>query len=543
VTTLTPEVRKALVGEADRILERRSCAEHPAHLLDRVVAVDAKTGERFPFQLVKTSDPWYWQRTQLLDWWLDVDLSMCLKGRQIGVTWVAGGFGLWTALYRPGTRVLIISINEDEATKVVGRIWDMFESLPAHLRNDVKVIKPSRGIRPHREIEFLHADGSVSAIVGLPSTKKAGHGETAALVILDEFARQEYAQETWKAVLPTVAGGGKVLVISTANGVSSSDGEGNFYHHLWTHADEYGIGKKFLRWDLHPGRDETWYRRFAMALPPRDRAEQYPDNPHEAFILSGEPYFDLEALADYARRGTKAPAYRCRFTERFPGRARIEQGQTGWIRVFSEPDESHSYAIGCDVATGRGTDYSSATVVDLTSMEFVAELHGKIDADLYAQQLHYLGRYYGTARIAVETGGGYGEAPIAFLRDGKDGRPAYPKLYRHRHTARADFAEFKPFGFPMTQKTRPIVLQGLERALRERSLPFVSAELLSELQTFVHRSTGTSPRAQDGCNDDRVMAAAIAVELYRQYGTHERAVHRRSRYKPKRPYPWLKEYA
>jgi hypothetical protein len=94
----------------------------------------------------------------------------------------------------------------------------------------------------------------------------------------------------------------------------------------------------------------------------------------------------------------------------------------------------------------------------------------------------------------------------------------------------------------MTSKTRPLVLEGLERALRERSLPHLSPELLTEMQTFVHRPSGTSPRAQEGCNDDRVMAAAIAVELYRQYGAHEHAA-RRSKFRPSKPYPWLKEYA
>jgi hypothetical protein len=45
--------------------------------------------------------------------------------------------------------------------------------------------------------------------------------------------------------------------------------------------------------------------------------------------------------------------------------------------------------------------------------------------DVYAAQLHFLGRWYHTARIAVESAGGFGEPVTIFLRDGKDGRPAY----------------------------------------------------------------------------------------------------------------------
>lgn len=44
--------------------------------------------------------------------------------------------------------------------------------------------------------------------------------------------------------------------------------------------------------------------------------------------------------------------------------------------------------------------------------------------------------------------------------------------------------------------------------------------LLSECHTFVYAKTTPSPRAEDGANDDRVMALAIAMEMYRRYGTH-----------------------
>ena len=63
--------------------------------------------------------------------------------------------------------------------------------------------------------------------------------------------------------------------------------------------------------------------------------------------------------------------------------------------------------------------------------------------------------------------------------------------------------------------------------------------------TFVRQKTLPSPRAQDGSNDDRVMAFGIALEMYRLYGTHER----RYRAKPKRRrtgsanYPWERSTA
>jgi hypothetical protein len=521
--------------------EKVACAEQPAKLLERVKCIDATTGETFTFQLLDPAAPWYWQRA-VLDHWTSNEKSLVLKARQLGITWLAAGLGLWTVLFKPGARVLVISINEEEASKVVNRLWDMYQSLPDHLKMGTTVVKPARETRPNLHIELKHPDGRISSVIGLPSTKKAGHGETAALVILDEYARHEYARESWKAVLPTMSHGGRILAISTGNGVSNAaTGEGNFFHHLYVNQEQYGINKHFLRWDLHPDRDDSWYANIAMGMPATDRAEQFPATELEAFILTGTPYFDMDALGWYLEHGVVEPEYRMNFEEVTFDRAKIVKTSHGFTRVFHEPEAGHAYALAADVATGRGADYSSAHVIDLGDMGICAHFHGKLDSDQYAFQLHYLARYYNTAWLAVEMGGGYGEPVVLALRDGREGRPAYPRLYRHRQLDRGDQPEAKPFGFPMNLKTRPTVIEGLGEALRERLFSALDAELLMELQTFVYRTTNPSPRAQEGCNDDRVMSLAIALELYRQRGHHPARDQRRARrVKPERKpaYPW-----
>ena len=235
---------------AARELIRRDAEAHPVGLLRHVACIDTESGEEFRFHLDDPGSGWYWQR-DVLDWWMGGRKTVVLKARQLGITWLAGGFALWHLLFRPGTRVLAVSINEKEASKLVRRIWAQYKSLPAGLC-DVRVLKPTRGAEPSDTIEVRHPDGRISTILALPSTKTAGHGETAALVILDEFARQEYASETWKAVLPTASKGGRILVISTGNGISVGEGQGNYFHHVYKHAEVLGIESKFLRWDLHP---------------------------------------------------------------------------------------------------------------------------------------------------------------------------------------------------------------------------------------------------------------------------------------------------
>jgi len=525
---------------ARRLNERAEAMQHPAGLLDHVQCVDGKTGEEFSFTLTDPEAGWYWQR-EVLDNWIEHTLSLVLKARQIGITWLASGYALWKLLTLPGTRCLIVSINEDEAIKVVNRLYDMFMSLPEHLQFEAQVTKPSRGARPTTLIEFTFPSGKISSVVGLSSTRRAGHGETATLVLLDEFARHEYARDAWKATFATADNGGQIIVVSTANGVSNEQtGEGNFYHHLYVNAEGYGIETQFLPWSLHPDRDEDWYEQVARALPPADRAEQFPRSPEDAFINTGECWFDAEDLTWYSEEHALEDKTRMRFVVDDSGaKAKIHWVDKGLIRVHEKPDPKREYAIGTDVATGRGYDYSCAYVIDLASQALVAEAYGKVDADEWAEQLHYLGRWYNSARIAVEMGGGYGEPIIISLRDGRKGRPHYPKLYRHSIADRVDGHKLANYGFPINNKTRPQLINVIEQALRERTVPALPRTLLMELRTFVRRDTLPSPRAQEGANDDRVMAFGLALEMYRQYGRHERQVRRRVKTKP-HAYPWQK---
>lgn len=537
MSTLTPEQVRSFI-DTERLrwgLHVELAREHPAYFANHVQCVDSRTGVIFQFQMLSEEeakeaklpyhgDDWYWQR-EYLDWVLANDQTITLKGRQLGVTWVWGMLCLYDALFTPGADILVYSIKEKDAEEVVNRIWDMWLSVPEDFKAvlGIRVLKPTRGARPSTEIHFEHPDKRVSTITGMAATKSAGHGRSAKRILFDEAARQEYARELWKAVIPAMGdSGGAIGVVSTANGMSDDKGEGNFFHALWAGAGEADLPKlkkTFIKWDKHPDRDEEWYR--TVSLPAAEKAEQYPNDPDEAFLMSGSPYFDVESLYYYSREAFIEPLLTFDWVEHKKGAAKmVPKAGFAWNRVYHKPKEGRKYAIGADVATGRGKDYSCAYVIDLSNMDICAQIHGKMGADQFAQQLHYLGRWFNDARIAVELGGGYGDAVIIALRDGVDGRPPYPNLYRHRQESRIDKPGAKQIGFPMTMKTRPLVLSQLEQAIRDRDFDTLPKPLVLECQMFVYATTTPSPRAQDGSNDDRVMAAAIAVEMFRRFGAH-----------------------
>ncbi|MBI3936397.1 MAG: hypothetical protein HY323_05425 [Betaproteobacteria bacterium] len=552
---------------ARRELDRRRAVRDPLFLASHMVGVDQRDGSRFslehlrePLQpgeitldgeTVRRADTsWRWQR-YLAERVLADKRLVILKGRQIGVTWICLAVDAAEAVTRPGTTSLLYRQREDEAIDNVRRWWVLYQSLPPWFKTGIKVLSPDRVPQPGRDgVRLQFPDGRISDVVPMTSAVASGHGRTVRRVLLDEGAYIDLLEQILAAVEPA-AGAGAINLVSTANGRWNPDTDGgNEFHRVYS-LDTGGYQRLFFPYDVHPGRDQAWYDTAPEVQSRKvyQRHANFPRNAHEAFALTSRTFIDADDLAHY-RTLVRQPSSRLTFEKTGPSQAAVRERSDGFVSVFERPDPDHMYAIGADVATGRGADYSAAYVIDLTSMALVAEAHGKIDADLYAFQLHYLGRWYGTrsgcrhdAWLAVETGGGFGEAVLIPLRDGREGRPAYPRLYRHVLSSRPDLPLSKPFGFPTNSKTRPLILNQLEKAIRERQLPYLSDGLMWELEELVQHEHGPSPRAQEGSRDDRVFAAAIALEMYRLHGSHPDDRRKRSRAKRHRKtmYPWQEE--
>jgi hypothetical protein len=499
--------------------------EAPHHLLAEISVVDPKSGKKFGFSgMLNPDDGWAWQR-DTLDWWMANDRTLILKARQIGVTWLGAALALWYIMFRPGSRVLIYSIGETEAKLVIRRIWMMYQGLPEQLKRHINVVSPKRAQIPSEEIVFQHSATELSSLRALSSTSSAGHSETATLVMLDEYSRNPYAQEIWKGSQPTMSGGGKTIIMSTANGIAGNFDGSNFFYSLWNDAEERRIKKLFLGWNKHPDRDQQWYDDNAGTLPPKDRAESFPSTPEEAFQGTGDCWFDPDAMLFY-RSKQILPQYRFNFDiDRDKGGAKVRKSDEGLIRVYAEPEESKEYVISVDPAGGSGLDYSAVYVLDLHTQSICAEIRSSVvRPDVLAEFLYYLGNWFNKARIAVERAGGFHAVIITELRRGGDGRQPYPRIYKHRDSIRPDELEEMSYGFPLTQKTRPQVVAALEEAVRERSLPYVTEDLYAEMMTFgVYENKAgnfdpSKPQAAPGCHDDTVMSLAIAMYMYQLYG-------------------------
>ncbi len=200
-------------------------------------------------------------------------LIVFLKARQLGISWLACAFVLSQCITTAGQTWLFFSQGQDEADELIRRV--------AFLHDHHQDRADFPAVTKDNTDEWAWANRS--RVLSRAATKRAGRSFTASGVILDEFAFMQWGPGVLAAVKPTIDAGGKLFIISSA------DGQGTPYHQMWLGAEAgaNGFTPYFLPWTAHPGRDAGWRDRVQAESPELTQAEvlrEYPASPLEAFI-------------------------------------------------------------------------------------------------------------------------------------------------------------------------------------------------------------------------------------------------------------------
>lgn len=464
----------------EQTIEYNVCMDSVSHFLHNYARIADPQAGIVPFRL------WVFQR-ELLETFNDEQRVIVLKARQLGVSWLVAGYALWVAMFQEGANVLMLSKRLDEAVSLLDKCEHIYNHLPRWLQ-------PAIGKRNETTLQFLHR---ASKITALPATEDAGRSESASLVIVDEAAFHPAAAANYSAYKPTVDAGGKLIIVSTANG------RGNWYHQMWTGAPGNGFKPVFLPWTLRPGRDEDWWSRqqAEYTATPHLLAQEYPLTATAAFVASGACYFDIEAL-----QGLLVMA-----------RSPVSTIDNDGVQVWQKPRPGCLYVVGADVAEGKDAgndryDYDAAVVLEWQTGTHVASLHGQWPLDLYAQMLGTLARQYNNALLGVERNN-HGHAVLEHLLHNDALR--YDRVYEHDETDQLkDLSGKRAYkaGWPTTAKTKPIMEQEIASWITARSLVNYDAGFWDECLSYVRHGDGKTG-AQNGTHDDRVVAHMIALQM------------------------------
>ena len=454
----------------------------PAYFLANYFFIQHPTRGRMKYQ------PFEYQE-RLVETYHNYRYSISLMPRQTGKSTTAAGYLLWYAMFVPDSTILVAAHKYSGSQEIMQRIRYGYESVPNFIR---------AGVTSYNKGSIDFDNGS--RIVSATTTENTGRGMSISLLYCDEFAfvRPTIAKEFWTSISPTLATGGKCIITSTPN--SDEDQFALIWRQANKRIDEYGNetelgvnGFKPFRsyWYEHPDRDEKWEAEQRAQL----GEERFRREMKCEFIIYDETLISPIVLSE------------------LEGIEPIQkQGQVRWYKT---PKKGNVYLVGLDPSLGTGGDPAAIQVIELPSMQQVAEwqhnrtpiqqqvkILSEINKYIFDQIDSVTDLYYSVenntiGEAALITISEFGEENIkgTFLSEPK--RAGQSRVYRK--------------GFTTTNKSKLAACAKLKNLIETKKLQIYSKSLISELKTFVALST--SYVAKPGETDDLVMAMLLVVRM------------------------------
>lgn len=465
------------------------------------------------------------------------------KVRQSGISTLTGSFALWYGMFFSNKTILIVSKRDEDAKDymrknirfVYNNLPEWMQDLWGHNYNDHSIRFPNGSV--------------IKSMTSSPDTLRSN---ASSLNIIDEAAFIQHMDIMWAGGQPTLIHGGRVIVVSTSNGI------GNWYWQSWEDAES---GDNDFKTIYIPWWEMDWKIKFndPMTGEPRfvaptdgiretqDGEEKRKYGPYWSPWLEeqrrqlvqkgGEKLFRQEILTDFIGSGNTVLSYDALLNVRETvtddcikvGKVDYANPHTGerevldfhealwiWKKPFNEKDEqgrqvAHTYTIGVDVSSGEGADYSVIQVLDLDTREQVAEFRSKVLPKTLAKMTDFIARMYNNAFVVPERSG--------------IGKPFCDELYHdlyyqniYKHSTNAGNKKnlkAGQIGFNTTNSSKPTLNKSLEDFLgQEDGFTIYSTRLARELEIYVYiNDSGNQTGAQpgQGNNDDTVIAVGLAL--------------------------------
>ena len=165
------------------------------------------------------------------------------------------------------------------------------------------------------------------------------------------------------------------------------------------------------------------------------------------------------------------------------------------LYVYKEPEKGHDYIMTVDVSKGRGQDYSTFTVIDISVRPFeqvAVYRNNTISPILFPNIIYKYAKLYNDAYVVIESND----------QGGVVCNGLYHELeYENMHVESAIKAN--ALGVEMTRKVKRLGCSAIKDILENNKLDIVDENTILEISTFEAR--GQSYEASDGNHDDLMM--------------------------------------
>lgn len=425
----------------------------PVYFCQKYVKVIALDSGLVPFNL-------YPYQKDMFNHFQKNRFNVVLACRQSGKSISACAYLLWFALFHSEKTVAIMANKGATAREMLGRITLMLENLPFFLQPGCKALNKG-------SIEFSNN----SRIVAAATSGSSIRGMSVNLLYLDEFAFVERAAEFYTSTYPVVSSGKetKIIVTSTANGI------GNIFHKIWEGAVQGTNEFQPFRvdwWDV-PGRDKEWKKQ-TIANTSQLQFDQEFGN---TFFGTGDTLVASDTLLSLRAQNPK------------------QSLEGGSLLIYKENMKGHDYIMTVDVSKGRGQDYSTFTLIDISVRPFeqvAVYRNNTISPILFPNIIYKYAKVYNDAYVVIESN--------------DQGTVVCNGLYHdleYENIHLESTVKMSGIGIEITRKTKRIGCSAIKDILENGKLKIVDEQTILEISTF--ESRGQSYEATDGNHDDLMM--------------------------------------
>lgn len=208
--------------------------------------------------------------------------DVILKARQCGFSSLILAIFTLDFILKENSRSVVISHDSPSAQKLLDRVKYFIKSAED---NGLLI-----NLKYNSKNEMVNSDKNSSFYIGASGSKSFGRGDTLTNLHLSEFAFYPDPKAMLASALQAVVPTGRVVIESTANGM-------NYFKEFWDNskAGQTGFKTHFF--------DNSFYSTEFLNQKKMELAElfsqEYPLTDTEAFLSSGNPFFDQEALKFY----------------------------------------------------------------------------------------------------------------------------------------------------------------------------------------------------------------------------------------------------
>ena len=451
-----PNVKKDGVNEQwtpDLIQEYKKCMVDPVYFVEHYCKVISLDEGIVNFKL-------YPYQRKMFQQFQENRFNVVLACRQSGKSISACAYLLWYALFNPEKTVAILANKGQTAGEMLSRITLMLENIPFFIQPGSKAVNK-------RSLEFSNN----SRIIASATSGNSIRGMSVNLLYLDEFAFVERASEFYTSTYPVVSAGKdtKVIVTSTANGI------GNQFHKIWEGAVQ-GINEfssfRVDWWDV-PGRDDEWKQQ-TIANTSQLQFDQEFGN---TFFGTGDTLVNADTLLGLR---AKPP---------------VRTMEGGLLKIYEEPIKDHDYVMTVDVSKGRGQDYSTFTLIDISSRPFkqvAVYRNNTISPLLFPNIIYKFAKPYNEAYVVVESNDQGSVVCNGLYHDLE---------YENVHVESS--VKANAIGIEINRKTKRLGCSAIKDILEEKRLTINDEQTILEISTF--EAKGQSYEASEGNHDDLMM--------------------------------------